>query len=185
MAGNDKRASYLRRNARRKGQKTYFTGFACKYGHVGARWVLTAKCLSCRERLNELNRNWGIKDIETRKRNIVNRVKAQAKMKGILFDISVRDVEWNEYCPILDIPLNYFTKGGRQQNSVSLDRVNPDLGYVNGNVSVISLRANSIKSNLSLTQAKRLVDYIEKRLRRKDDSTKPAKPSTQKLVCRQ
>jgi hypothetical protein len=110
-------------------------------------------------------------DKHDRKRHIVNRVRAQAKMKGILFEIEVEDVEWNAVCPILDIPLEYFATGGRRQNSVSLDRIDSTVGYIKGNVSTISVRANSIKSNLTLSQAIKLVDYIDSHLTRKDDRT--------------
>jgi hypothetical protein len=116
-----------------------------------------------------LNRTWGYKDLPTRKRNILNRVKAQAKMKGIEFSITVDDVPWNDFCPILFVPLEYFAKGGRKQNSVSIDRIDSTKGYVKGNVDTISLRANSIKSNLTLEQARNLVTYIQVRLQEGDN----------------
>jgi hypothetical protein len=52
-----------------------------------------------------------------------------------------------DHCPVLGMPLVYVarTGGGAAQNSATIDRVIPALGYVVGNVAIISHRANSIK----------------------------------------
>lgn len=51
--------------------------------------------------------------------------------------------------------------GGGRHNSPSLDRRDPSLGYVKGNVGVISDRANLLKSNMTLEELKKLVSYME------------------------
>lgn len=165
-------ASRLVREAKSEGREFYFTGVACKNGHKAHRFVKTGDCIVCgpnrRSQPTTAKGRNEYQNLEHRKRGIVSRVKAQAKMKGIPFEIDVFDVEWNEVCPILGITLDYFVSGGRKANSVSLDRIDPTIGYVKGNVSTISVRANSIKSNLILSQARKLVEYIESRLMRKD-----------------
>jgi hypothetical protein len=51
-------------------------------------------------------------------------------------------------CPVLGIELNYTVRtGGPEDNSPSIDRFNNSLGYVRGNVRVISNRANRLKSD--------------------------------------
>lgn len=74
--------------------------------------------------------------------------KHRAKKKGLPFDITVEDIIVPEYCPVLKIKLeaNGGT-GGAKRNSPSLDRIIPELGYVKGNVQVISNAANLLKGN--------------------------------------
>lgn len=71
----------------------------------------------------------------------------------VLEDILVPDT-----CPILGISLK---AGVRVTDaSPSLDRVINELGYVRGNVRVISHKANRIKSNASLHDVLAVADYI-------------------------
>lgn len=64
------------------------------------------------------------------------------------FDIKVADVEFPDYCPYLDVKL-VIGEGGPavKDNNASLDRIDSSMGYVKGNVEVISILANRIKSN--------------------------------------
>jgi hypothetical protein len=45
--------------------------------------------------------------------------------------------------------------------SPSLDRIVPELGYVKGNVRVISDRANRIKRDATLEELRAIVKYVE------------------------
>ena len=74
----------------------------------------------------------------------------RAKKKGLYFAITVDDIRVPNVCPLLDIPLvrNLGGEhGSMSPNSPTLDRKNPNLGYVQGNVWVISWRANRLKSD--------------------------------------
>lgn len=108
-----------------------------------------------------------LKDTETRHNNedsikkaLVRAAKARAKKKGIPFDITIEDFILPEKCPLLEIPLT-VGYGSSQENSYSLDKMIPDLGYVKGNVWVISNKANMIKNNASLEELKLLVKNLE------------------------
>ena len=108
-----------------------------------------------------------LKDTETRHNNedsikkaLVRAAKARAKKKGIPFDITIEDFILPEKCPLLEIPLT-VGYGSSQENSYSLDKIIPDLGYVKGNVWVISNKANMIKNNASLEELKLLVKNLE------------------------
>jgi hypothetical protein len=46
--------------------------------------------------------------------------------------------------------------------SYSLDRRNNDLGYVPGNVVVVSLRANQLKNDATVTELRQLADFYGK-----------------------
>lgn len=58
------------------------------------------------------------------------------------------------YCPVLGLELDYSvgTKGQQRRNSASLDKLRPELGYVQGNVRVISYMANAMKRDATPEQ---------------------------------
>lgn len=108
-----------------------------------------------------------LKDTETRHNNedsikkaLIRAAKARAKKKEIPFNITIEDFILPEKCPLLEIPLT-VGYGNSQENSYSLDKIIPDLGYVKGNVWVISNKANMIKNNASLEELKLLVKNLE------------------------
>jgi len=76
------------------------------------------------------------------------RAKSRSKIRGISFTIDVNDIIIPTTCPILNIPL-FCTigKSGSFDNSPSLDRIDPQKGYVKGNIMVISSLANVMKNN--------------------------------------
>lgn len=74
-----------------------------------------------------------------------SRAKYRAKKCRVPFDIVPEDIIIPEYDPIgVRLKVN---KGGHQDNSASLDRVKPEIGYVNGNIQVVSYLYNRIKNN--------------------------------------
>lgn len=85
----------------------------------------------------------------------------RARKLGVPFNIDVEDIIVPERCPIMDIPL-VRGRGKSGKSSPSLDRIIPEKGYIKGNVWVISLRANLLKSNATLDQLKALVRELEK-----------------------
>ena len=93
--------------------------------------------------------------------------KSRAKEKGILFTIEPSDIVVPEQCPILGLELFISEKGiGRTDNSPSLDRIRPDLGYVKGNIAVISQRANRIKNDATLEEITKLKTWLEIQLKK-------------------
>lgn len=88
--------------------------------------------------------------------------KYRAKRRGIPFDLDEKDVEIPPLCPVLGIPL-YRNIGERAQgpNSPTVDRINPSLGYVRGNVQIISSRANQIKSDASPEELLRVATFMQ------------------------
>jgi hypothetical protein len=61
-------------------------------------------------------------------------------------------------CPALRTPMVW---GGDADNSPSLDRVVPNLGYVIGNVEFISNRANRIKTNATTDEIVSVATYLK------------------------
>ncbi len=86
--------------------------------------------------------------------------------KGLPCSITEDDIVIPDVCPVLGIQLFRaktgfrYPKFGGKDNSPSLDKIVPELGYVPGNVAVISWRANSIKTNATLEELEKLVVWL-------------------------
>lgn len=87
--------------------------------------------------------------------------KSRAKKTGLPFNLGPQDFQIPPSCPVFGFPLNINTAGTARFNSPSLDRIVPRLGYIKGNVQVISHKANTMKSDASLTELKILVAFME------------------------
>lgn len=59
-------------------------------------------------------------------------------------------------------------RGGKHHGSPTLDRLVPDLGYVPGNVLVVSELANSIKSDATPAQIRAVADFYAHHLRQQE-----------------
>lgn len=96
-------------------------------------------------------------------RYIFRNKKARATAKGVDFSITFDEIAFPERCPVLGVTLDYTVgKGGVcNDNSPSFDRINPDKGYVSGNVIVVCNLANRIKSNATVDQLKRVAAFYE------------------------
>ena len=132
----------------------------------------TAHCKTCTKLKNKSEEHRAYqrrykKKNTTIEQGMLNRSKSRARRKGFEHTIELEDIIIPTHCPLLGIPL---FKGDDKvcPNSPSLDRIDSNLGYVKGNVWVISYKANTIKSNASIeelnTIATNLADFIATRL---------------------
>lgn len=90
-------------------------------------------------------------------------LKHSAKKRNIVFDLKLTDIDEIGIpitCPILNIPL-VFNREKVQDNSISFDRIDSTKGYTKDNVIVISYRANKIKSDATLDELKKIVNFYE------------------------
>lgn len=78
------------------------------------------------------------------------RARRRAKRRGVPFALQRDAISIPSECPVLGIPL--VVGRARSMNSPSLDRIRPEVGYVPGNVRVISDRANRLKGELGRRQ---------------------------------
>lgn len=93
--------------------------------------------------------------------------KKRAKKLNLPFNLNLEDIIIPEYCPIFsDIKLE-ANIGQPKYNSPSLDRLVPLLGYIRGNVKVISMKANMLKTNASFEELRQIADWIEQELKNK------------------
>jgi len=89
-------------------------------------------------------------------RNLLNKARYGAKRRGLRFDIKLDDVmaTWERQsgkCALSGVRMTWAKDGkGRKEMNVSLDRINPDVGYVTKpmNVQLVCLRINLMKHTL-------------------------------------
>ena len=90
-----------------------------------------------------------------------SRKKANAKQVGMAWEVPFGDFHWPTHCPILGIEINYYAEK-TEEGSPSFDRVDNTLGYVKGNVHVISWRAHRIKNDGTAEEHYAIAKYLDK-----------------------
>jgi hypothetical protein len=88
----------------------------------------------------------------------------RAKRQRVPFSLQVEDIEIPMVCPVFGIPL-FNGKGQAGDNSPTLDRIIPSLGYVPGNVLILSNRANRIKTDATPLEIYKVARFSEDLLR--------------------
>lgn len=108
--------------------------------------------------------------------SLVSGARCRARDKNLPFDIDLNYVrsmvgenaELASHCPALGIALDWsrLRDNGNKPlpNSPSIDRIDPERGYVKGNIKIISFRANQIKSDASPSELKLVAAYCSKAL---------------------
>ena len=96
-------------------------------------------------------------------RKLMSAKRSNAKRNGIHFDLKEGDVVFPVYCPVLGIKIDYEygqKLHGPRDNSPSFDRINGAIGYVKGNVVVISWRANRIKQDATFLELEAIAAWM-------------------------
>ena len=92
--------------------------------------------------------------------------KYESKKRNIIFNISSKDIEelWPEdnKCPALGVNFTMQGKNGGSNYSPSLDRIVPELGYIKGNLQIVSFLANRIMSSATPDQVIQVGNYFKK-----------------------
>lgn len=86
--------------------------------------------------------------------------KQRARRKHIEFSLDIKKIQIPERCPVLGILLKKGDRGFLD-SSPTLDRIDPQRGYQEDNVQVISFRANRIKSDSTLEELRKVLRYRE------------------------
>lgn len=169
--------------ARQEGKKTY-DGIPCLRGHGGKRYVSNQACVECRhlqkarvyyEKVGDKGRNrkyaaliqprieritLNTYDKTTDIGKWIHRSKTGKHKKARKELLVTHYLELvRTHCPLLNIELDYQNYGTKKMpdNYATLDKINPKLGYVPGNVQIISYRANTIKNSATLAEMKLIV----------------------------
>lgn len=99
---------------------------------------------------------------------ILRAAKHRAKVKNLPINITIEDIKIPEFCPILKIKLEVSSEKA-SHNSPSLDKIIPELGYVKGNIQVISNLANTMKRDANFEQLINFAEWVNREI-------KPIKP---------
>jgi hypothetical protein len=168
-----------KKEAQDNGDIFYFTGKPCKHGHLSQRMVKGGACRECKNLITENYRKNNREEYnryintkkkenyttekrrETRRKNLklemYHAAKARAKSKNIAFTITINDVIIPKNCPVFGIPLDFSDR----LHSPSLDRIINELGYIPGNVKVISSKANRLKNNGTIEEFQKIIEYMK------------------------
>mgnify|MGYP003345023765 CR=1 FL=1 len=95
--------------------------------------------------------------------NNLSSIRSRCKRKGIPFNLDMDHIKeiLTADCPVFNTPLIFGVVGrGHDEQSPSLDRVIPELGYVKGNVVFISKIANTIKQNVTEKEIYAVADWL-------------------------
>lgn len=76
------------------------------------------------------------------------------------FTVERSDIEWPIVCPVLGLELDWFSEK-RSDASPSFDRIDAELGYIPGNVAIISWRANRIKNDGTAEEHRAIADWLD------------------------
>lgn len=124
-----------------------------------------------REAVNASNRDWyqskpdderkeysRAKYYKSLSRSMLANAKRRANKNNVPFNLVLGDINIPDSCPVMGVPFEWGD--GFNDYSPTLDRIVPSLGYVAGNVHVISNIANRIKSNATPEQVKKVYEYF-------------------------
>lgn len=126
--------------------------FSEYHKHKGCKEGINTVCKSCRKPLSKehYRRN-------SREYNIWHRTKVRAKTKGIPFTIEMSDIIIPDICPVFKVSF----KVNDHNYAPSIDKIIPHLGYIKGNIQIISNRANMLKGNATVDEIKQLYDFMK------------------------
>jgi len=103
--------------------------------------------------------------------NAMGSCKRRAHRQGVPYDLDSTYIRallaaTNYTCPVFDVPFDPTMEAGGKPGpkrwSASIDRIVPSLGYVKGNVRIISSYANGIMSNAPLDDIETVVEYLRR-----------------------
>ncbi len=121
-------------------------------------------CNLCSKTRLKLNYSKKMDSIDGHIEMILAKIKKRAKDNNLNFNLTVAYLKSIIVitCPILNVELTWCKKSGKPTNdSPSLDRFKPKLGYVEGNVGWMSFRANRLKNDSSVEEIEKLLNWMK------------------------
>lgn len=108
---------------------------------------------------------------------------SRAKQRGEACKIKLEDIVIPARCPVLGIeifltPYGSERKKENRDNAPSIDRIDNSVGYVRGNIIVVSHRANRIKNDATADELKKLAEFygaLSVRNSKRSQNRKPAR----------
>ena len=134
-----------------------------KNGFYVERWV-TEKQYRSYKKQKSLRQKEYLKTLKLKDRLkiSISRSKSRAREKEMEFSVSTEYLlslyPKTGKCPILGIDMEL---GGDRENSPTIDRIDNSKGYVTGNVTWISFRANYVKGNSTKSEILQLANWLK------------------------
>lgn len=117
--------------------------------------------LEKRREAYKTNRNKALQYVDTHKIEFLMRAaRRRAKKSGVEFLLSKPPTIPN-VCPVFGLPLVLNARKHADPCSMSIDRINPSFGYVDGNVRIISYRANCLKNDSNKEELGLIVGWLK------------------------
>lgn len=127
------------------------------------------ECKLCKQTIDRASRNRHLAKRKARKKQykienpkmiILGHARARAKRCGFEYNLDHDSFEVPLTCPILGIPIKLDNNNKEYDSSPSLDRIDNSKGYINGNVQVISMRANRLKADATPEELEKIVAWL-------------------------
>lgn len=132
-------------------------------------WLETEEGIAFKKRQSERHRKYNSVEerkldeskrrVEKRKTNLdynlktrINQCKSRAAKEELPFDLDLEYVKsiYTDVCPYLGIKMKLVATSGNSMDAISIDKIIPALGYVKGNIQIISYKANVMKQDVDL-----------------------------------
>lgn len=110
-----------------------------------------------KDTIQETTKQWLGKHQEVR---LFHSCKANARKRGISFELKIEDIQIPTTCVFLGIPITNIYGQGRQQTNASIDRIDSTKGYTPDNIQVISDLANRMKQEATPEQLIKFANNI-------------------------
>ena len=114
------------------------------------------KCSIKIRQTEKLNRDWKVDAARLLYKNI----KSRCKRMGREFSIDIEDIIIPEKCPVFGFELKREDRE-TWMCAPSVDRIDSSKGYIKGNVTVVSRRANIIKRDATIEELEQLFNYYK------------------------
>lgn len=92
---------------------------------------------------------------------LLTSIRSKCNKYDLPFDLTIEDLIIPEYCPVLNIKLSFGGSDNNRDDSPSVDRIIPKLGYVKGNIIVVSYRANRIKNDATVDELMTIAQFYK------------------------
>ena len=114
------------------------------------------KCSIKIRQAEKLNRDWKVDAAKL----LYSNIKSRCKRIGREFSIELEDILIPEKCPVFGFDLK---REDRQtwMCAPSVDRIDSSKGYIKGNITVVSRRANIIKRDATIEELEQLFNYYK------------------------
>ena len=93
---------------------------------------------------------------------LISTIKSRCKRDNVSFDLTEKDfVNLPTHCPVFNIPLERnLGKRKWSRYALSVDKIQPALGYISGNIQILSRLANNMKSEATPEELLKFADWI-------------------------